>query len=173
MVRRITTIISSMLLLLAGGVLLTAFAASGPAKSGGIYEIMIENIDSAGSPASAPSGGIYSILYSLAEPGGITGLSGGLYEIKAGYYGQDLLPPSPVTDLIAQSVGYRGGFTLLWTAPGDDYTQQRIMPGARIHIAKRRYKVRRMMNRTGAHAVKARMLPSLPEILNRARKWDT
>lgn len=114
--------------------ILAVVSNAAPAKSGGAYEITTESIDSGGSASVAVTGGVYSLFHAIGEPGGITGLSGGVYFIQSGFLGQDFFGPKGVT--LGSSLDVQNSaFTLFWDAPGDNYDSEQLYPGTKIYIA--------------------------------------
>ena len=106
-----------------------------PVLSSGSTEITFDTLDSGGNPVPGYNNGTTSIIYSLGEPGGITRLSGGIYELLAGYYGQDLLPPGAIANFLCSLNAQRGTVELQWTSPGDDLSQGQLLSGSRVYIA--------------------------------------
>ncbi|MBN1824404.1 MAG: fibronectin type III domain-containing protein [Endomicrobiales bacterium] len=115
--------------------LFTLPATAAPAKSGGVYEITVENIDCGGDPTPGYSGGTYEHVFSFCEPGGITKLTAGTYELFSGYFGQDLTPPVKINDLDVTLNKYQGALNLSWSAPGDDLTQHQLLGNTKFYIA--------------------------------------
>ena len=109
--------------------------ASGPVMTGGsspANEITMDNVDSGG---SAHNNGITCLIQAIAEPGGITGLSGtGGYFLQAGYLGQDLVAPQFIS-LNASINPQTGTLNLTWSAPGDDMNAGQLPPNTRFFIA--------------------------------------
>lgn len=109
--------------------------ANGPVMkdAGNTTEITVDNVDSGGS-ALGYSNGSTNLIQSMAEPGGITGLSGGTYFLQSGYLGQDLIAPKPIS-LNASLNVQTGTLNLSWSAPGDDYDSGQLPVGTRFFIA--------------------------------------
>lgn len=111
-----------------------AALSAAPVKTGGVYEITVENVDIGGSPAPGYNNGATGLICAVGEPGGITKLTNGIYSVQAGYFGQDLIAPRYVnlsTTMNAQD----GLLNLSWVAPGDDHSYERLEAGTRFFIA--------------------------------------
>lgn len=107
-----------------------------PAKSNGSVEITFDSVDEGGNPVAGLTGVDGSaMIFSLGAPGGITTLQGGSYSLELGYFAQDLVAPSAVASFAAGTTGLAGQIGLSWTAPGDNLTGDRLLPGSRFHIA--------------------------------------
>ncbi len=106
-----------------------------PVYSSGETEITFDTLDSGGAAVPGITNGTSWMIYSLGEPGGVTRLSGGGFELFAGYYGQDLLPPSAVANLLCFLQPAKGTVDLTWSSPGDDLAEGRLLSGSRIYIA--------------------------------------
>jgi len=102
--------------------------ASVPVMSGSGKEVTMDVFGIAGSTMTG-TGDKY-LNYCTGEPGGVTGLSNGTKELQAGFYCQDIYPPSAVTNLTGMAGDYARTISLSWTAPGNDYDEGDIGPGS-------------------------------------------